>query len=71
MPLLPFYPPSNPLKIKANRIVAACDLCASAAYYVAVHCNEIIAANTISVEFGSIGVMMSFMDYENTTKRRV
>jgi len=44
-------------------VVASCDLCASAAYYVACHCNEIIANNTISAEFGSIGVMMSFMDY--------
>ena len=49
---------------KGKPVVASCDLCASAAYYVAVHCNEIIAANTISAEFGSIGVMMSFMDYE-------
>lgn len=48
---------------KRKCVVALCDLCASAAYYVAVHCNEIIAANTISAEFGSIGVMMSFMDY--------
>ena len=43
---------------------AYADLCASAAYYVACYCNEIIASNNISSEFGSIGVMMSFMDYE-------
>lgn len=44
-------------------VVACCDLCASAAYYVACHCDEIVAANDISSEFGSIGVMMQFPDY--------
>lgn len=44
-------------------VVACCDLCASAAYYVASHCDEIIADNDISAEFGSIGVMMQFPDY--------
>ena len=44
-------------------VVAYCDLCASAAYYAAVYCDSIIAGNTISSEFGSIGVMMQFMDY--------
>lgn len=44
-------------------VVACCDLCASAAYYVACFCDEIIASNSISSEFGSIGVMLSFMDY--------
>jgi len=48
---------------KGKPVVANCDLCASAAYYVACHCDEIIADNTISSEFGSIGVMMSFIDY--------
>ena len=44
-------------------VVASCDLCASAAYYVACHCDEIVADNAISAEFGSIGVMMQFPDY--------
>lgn len=44
-------------------VVALCDLCASAAYYVACHCDEVLADNTISAEFGSIGVMMQFADY--------
>jgi len=44
-------------------IVACVDLCASAAYYVACNCNEIIAGNNLSAQIGSIGVMMSFMDY--------
>ena len=48
---------------KRKAVVASCDLCASAAYYVAQACNEIIADNEVSSEFGSIGVMMSFMDY--------
>ena len=48
---------------KGKAVVAHCDLCASAAYYAASYCNEIIAANEVSAEFGSIGVMMSFPDY--------
>ena len=48
---------------KRKAVVAYCDLCASAAYYVASYCNEIVAGNEISAELGSIGVMMSFMDY--------
>ena len=43
-------------------VVASCDLCASAAYWIASECDSIIANNDISSEFGSIGVMMSFMD---------
>lgn len=50
-------------RAKGKPVVASCDLCASAAYYVACHCDEIMADNTISSEFGSIGVMMSFPDY--------
>lgn len=45
-------------------VVASCDLCASAAYFVATYCDEIHADNDISAEFGSIGVMMSFRDYQ-------
>jgi protease-4 len=45
-------------------VVALCDLCASAAYYASLSCNEILAANALSAEFGSIGVMVSFMDYK-------
>lgn len=48
---------------KGKPVVACCDLCASAAYYVACHCNRIMADNSISAEFGSIGVMMQFPDY--------
>lgn len=44
-------------------VVASCDLCASAAYYVSSYCNRIVANNQISAEFGSIGVMMQFPDY--------
>lgn len=44
-------------------VVAIVDLCASAAYFVATYCDEIIANNTISSEIGSIGVMMGFRDY--------
>ena len=48
---------------KQKAVVAYCDLCASAAYYVASYCDEIVAGNEVSAELGSIGVMMSFMDY--------
>lgn len=48
---------------KGKPVVASCDLCASAAYFVATYCDEIHADNDISAEFGSIGVMMSFRDY--------
>lgn len=48
---------------KGKPVGACCDLCASAAYYVASHCNFIMADNAISAEFGSIGVMMQFPDY--------
>lgn len=51
------------VQAQGKPIVALCDLCASAAYFVACACDEVIASNTISAEFGSIGVMMSFMDY--------
>lgn len=54
---------------KGKSIVAHCDLCASAAYYIASYCDEIIASNQISSEFGSIGVMMSFPDYAKYYER--
>jgi len=50
-------------KAMGKPVVASCDLCASAAYWTACECNEIMADNNISSEFGSIGVMMSFPDY--------
>lgn len=43
-------------------VVASCDLCASAAMWTASECDQIVANNNISASFGSIGVMMSFMD---------
>ena len=48
---------------KGKPVVALCDLCASAAFYTACYCDEIISSNSISAEFGSIGVMLSFPDY--------
>ena len=43
-------------------VVASCDLAASAAYWTASACDRVVANNSISAEFGSIGVMMSFWD---------
>lgn len=55
---------------KGKPVVACCDLCASAAYYVASHCNKIVADNGLSAEFGSIGVMMQFPDYAKYYEER-
>ena len=49
---------------KKKCVVASIDLCASAAYYASIYCDEIIANNMISAEVGSIGVMCSIVDYE-------
>lgn len=54
---------------RGKSVIAHCDLCASAAYYIASYCDEIIASNQISSEFGSIGVMMSFPDYAKYYER--
>jgi len=43
-------------------VIAHCDVCCSAAYYAAAKCDFIMADNLISTEFGSIGVMMQFVD---------
>jgi len=51
------------LKKMGKSVIALVDLCASAAYFVASYCHEIIASNDISAEVGSIGVMCSFRDY--------
>lgn len=47
---------------ESKPVVAWADLAASAAYWTASAANLIIASNDISSEFGSIGVMMSFID---------
>lgn len=49
-------------KSMGKPVIACVDLCASAAYFVACHCDEIVANNAISSEIGSIGVMMGFRD---------
>jgi len=43
-------------------VLAHADSAYSAAYWLASKCNHIMASNEISSGFGSIGVMMSFMD---------
>lgn len=47
-------------------IVAHCDFCASAAYWIASQCDSIFADNFLS-EFGSIGVMTQIVDSRNLT----
>ena len=61
--IAPIIEAQNYFRSKGKSIVACVDLCASAAYYSAIYCNEIIAGNDISSEIGSIGVMMSFWDW--------
>lgn len=45
-------------------VVSSCDMAASAAYWTASACDEVIANNDISAAFGSIGVMCSFIDVQ-------
>lgn len=47
---------------KGKPVVAWCDMCASAMYWVACHCDRIVAGNDLSAQFGSIGVLCSFAD---------
>ncbi len=50
------------LKTKKKPVLAWCDLCASAGYWIASNCDYIMASNTISSSFGSIGVMATLED---------
>lgn len=50
-------------------VIAHCDVAASAAYYTAVHCDQIILSNEISAQVGSIGVMISFADMQPMWER--
>lgn len=43
-------------------VIASVDLCASACYWVATECDQIISDNNISGYIGSIGSMWSFLD---------
>ena len=52
----------NYAQSKNKPVIALCDVAASAAYWVAAACDHIMAENNISSEFGSIGVMCSFVD---------
>lgn len=49
---------------KGKPVVSHCDMAASAAYWAASATDYIFGSNTISSEFGSIGVMIQFMDYK-------
>lgn len=56
-------------KVKAmgKPIVAHCDLCGSAAYWIACQCDSVFADNTLSY-IGSIGVMTQIVDDSNDGK---
>lgn len=55
-------PYTDVLNARTKPVVALCDTCASAMYYVASHTDHIMASNNISAAFGSIGVMISLAD---------
>jgi protease IV len=58
-------PPLNNLLASKNKpVVALADIAASAAYFVAANCDHIIADNSLSAGFGSIGVVTSFADMQ-------
>lgn len=58
-------PPLSNLMVKRNKpVVALADTAASAAYYVASSCDHIMAENSLSAGFGSIGVVTSFADMQ-------
>ena len=53
---------------KKKPVVAHVDMCCSAGYYVASHCDYILANNKISSAVGSIGVMVSWVDFREHYK---
>ena len=50
------------VKSLGKPIVAHCDMACSAAYWTASACDQIFSNNNVSSLFGSIGVMLSFLD---------
>jgi len=66
--IAPMVQMAETIRKMGKSIVAAVDLCASAAYYFACNCDEIVAINNISAEIGSIGVMMSLQDYSKSNE---
>lgn len=57
-------PLTNLLSGKNKPVVALADVAASAAYFVAAGCDHIMADNSLSAGFGSIGVVTSFADMQ-------
>lgn len=57
-------PLQNLLSRKSKPVVALADVAASAAYFVAAGCDHIMADNSLSAGFGSIGVVTSFADMQ-------
>lgn len=56
------------LKNKTKPVVALCDMCASAGYWVAAGTDYLMAENNISSMFGSIGVMATIRDAQKYWK---
>lgn len=63
--------PIKDVKINSSKpIVTLADMSASANYYSAIYSDHIMASNNISSEFGSIGVMVSFLDFSEYLKEK-
>jgi protease-4 len=50
-------------------VVTIADMCCSAAYYAAIHTDHIMAINDLSATFGSIGVMVRWLDYAKAMEK--
>jgi len=57
-------PLTHVLSGRNKPVVALADVAASAGYFVAANCDYIMADNTLSSGFGSIGVVTSFVDMQ-------
>jgi protease-4 len=57
-------PLMNVLGGRRKAVVGLCDTAASAAYFAAANCDHIMADNSLSAGFGSIGVVTSFADMQ-------
>lgn len=57
------------LSNRKKPVVSLADTCCSAAYYAAVHTDHIMAENSLSAMFGSIGVMVRWPDITKALER--
>lgn len=65
----PFIDAIKYVQSKGKPVVLHGDMVASAGYYIGSFCDYLMADNPISSAFGSIGVLISFMDYREKWKK--